>query len=154
MKIIKQNIINVERGIVAHGCNSQGVMGAGVAKAIRSKWPEAFQAYREACVAKNYSEELLGTCTIVRIMDYNNLYVANCITQHHYGFDGKVYANSKAIKQSMREVFEFANMTYLPLYTVKIGCGLGGLAWDKDVKPIFEELNIEYPFVNLFVCEL
>lgn len=154
MKIIKQNILNINQGIVAHGCNCQGVMGAGVAKAIRSKWPEAFQAYRDACVAKDYSKQLLGACIIVKITNCDNLYIANCITQHRYGSDGKVYANIEAIKQAMKKVFEFANTTQLPLYTVKIGCGLGGLTWNKDVKPIFEQLSFEYPFVNFFVCDL
>ena len=41
------DLLNVTEGIILHGCNGQGVMGAGVAKAIKMKYPEAFTAYKE-----------------------------------------------------------------------------------------------------------
>lgn len=33
------------KGIIVHGVNSQGVMGSGVAKQIKDKWPEAYGSY-------------------------------------------------------------------------------------------------------------
>lgn len=34
-------------GILVHGCNCKGVMGSGVAAAIRNRWPDVYKAYRE-----------------------------------------------------------------------------------------------------------
>jgi hypothetical protein len=36
----------------------------------------------------------------------------------------------------------------------KIGCGLGGLNWNKDVKPIVEDAATGFPTVNIFICDL
>jgi O-acetyl-ADP-ribose deacetylase (regulator of RNase III) len=34
---------------IAHGCNCQGSMGAGVAKTIRARYPEMDAEYRSRC---------------------------------------------------------------------------------------------------------
>lgn len=40
---VKLNLLDISHGIIAHGCNAQGVMGAGVAKQIKIKYPTAFE---------------------------------------------------------------------------------------------------------------
>jgi hypothetical protein len=42
---------------------------------------------------------------------------------------------------------------FLPLYMPRIGCGLGGLDWDKDVGPVLEHLA-EQLNVQVYVCDL
>lgn len=60
VKQIKGNavdyVLEKDGRILLHVCNNKGVMGSGVAKEIRERIPEAFEAYR-----KSYSE--LGTTT-------------------------------------------------------------------------------------------
>src|SRR5512141_2670107 len=34
---------------IAHGCNCAGAMGKGIALAIRRRWPEMYQEYRQHC---------------------------------------------------------------------------------------------------------
>lgn len=46
IKTILKDITTVTRGIIIHGCNAQGVMGSGVALALKNKWPEIFGPYQ------------------------------------------------------------------------------------------------------------
>lgn len=85
------------KGIIGHGVNCQGVMGSGVAAAIRSKFPKAYTEYLALCARKK-PEELLGTTQLVQITD--ELWVANMFTQLNFGHDGKVYASIKAIREA------------------------------------------------------
>ena len=42
MKIKHGDILSVANGIIVHQVNAQGVMGSGLAKQIREKYPMAF----------------------------------------------------------------------------------------------------------------
>ena len=46
IKVKLGDICSVNSGIIVHGCNAQGVMGSGVAKAIRLKYPQVFEDYK------------------------------------------------------------------------------------------------------------
>lgn len=85
------------KGIIGHGVNCQGVMGSGVALAIRNKFPKAYAEYLALCARKE-PEELLGTTQLVQITD--DLYVANMFTQLNFGGDGKVYASLDAVRSA------------------------------------------------------
>lgn len=83
------------RGIIGHGVNCQGVMGSGVALAIRNKYPVVFEKYKEFCDAAESPEQLLGQVQMVEIQP--DLYVANMFTQLSFGRDGQAYASSEAL---------------------------------------------------------
>lgn len=85
-------------GIIGHGVNCQGVMGSGVAKAIREKFPQAYTEYKKLC-DRTKPESLLGVTQLVQITD--DLYVANMFTQLNYGADGKQYASIVAIREAI-----------------------------------------------------
>lgn len=154
---ITHDVTNVRTGIVAHGCNCQGVMGSGVARAVRQTWPKAYSEY--VLLTRQYSAEktkagLLGTVQIVQVDEYEQaepLYVANCFTQEYYGSDGKVYASLGAVQEALGNVIAFSEQKKLPLYLPKIGCGYGGLDWDTQVFPILHELADDAN-VAIYVC--
>lgn len=140
------DITLVKRGIIAHGCNTKGKFGAGVALAIRNRWPAAYEAYERNT---RLGDELLGSCHAVRVDA--ELWIANCYTQKEYGSDGKRYASVDALRRSLEFVFSHAVATDLPVHAPKIGSGLGGLDWETEVFPIFEELNTIYDGVNVTI---
>jgi len=39
MKTIYRDILGIERGIIVHGCNGYGVMGAGLAAQVKRRYP-------------------------------------------------------------------------------------------------------------------
>jgi len=151
IKYLTKDITTVKNGIVVHGVNCQLVMGAGVALAIKNKWPESYSAYMK-CNMKGPSN--LGKV----IWAYNatdNVWIANLFSQDRYGSDGQVYADKNAILNGMIKVMNKASEVDLPIYIPKIGCGLGGLIWEDDVLPALKTLD---EFANnrytINVCEI
>lgn len=128
----------LEYGVLAHGVNCRGVMGAGIALAIKKKWPLVYESY-VAYVANANPAELLGDFQPVKITKH--LIIVNCFTQVDYGkVRNKKYANVEAIKSSLTAAFGIAYGAGLSLYVPRIGCGLGGLSWEKEVEPVVEAL--------------
>jgi O-acetyl-ADP-ribose deacetylase (regulator of RNase III) len=143
---IKSDITTVTNGIIAHGVNCQGKFGAGVALAIRNKWPAVYNSYilnsRPIMRSAENIAQLLGSCHMIRVSP--TLWVANCYTQLNYGNDGKRYASPEAIRRSLEFVFSQAAIGGSMVHLPRIGAGLGGLDWESEVLPIFEELYNEY----------
>lgn len=153
IEYINKNVTTPERGIIAHGCNCQGVMGSGVALAVKNKWPRAFERYVAVCGMSATKSNLLGLAHIVNVGD--ELYVSNMFTQEKYGRDGKRYADPQAIEEALQDTFAFARSTgNLPIYMPRVGCGLGGLKWERDVEPVVKKLAESFPEINVFVCDL
>lgn len=92
---------------IVHGCNSQGVMNSGVAKAIRERYPLAFTRYRDT-YERNGNHLSLGD---VVVADCGTHVVFNAITQDRYGYDDKQYVDYEAIKQSLMTTRTIINQT-------------------------------------------
>lgn len=159
IQFITKDLTTVEKGIIAHGVNCQGVMGSGVAKALRDKWPKIFPRYEQhvALCYPRYKEKLLGDIVLVGVG--SELMVANCFTQEFYGKDGRVYADLGGIKLALIDVIELAIGLELPVYLPRIGCGLGGLDWDTQVGVVLNDINEHMIYCNIgepniYVCDL
>lgn len=125
----KGNILDA-KGIILHQVNCQGVMGSGVAKAIKDKWPSAFAGYRDwwsSCGGPRHADEFLGD---VYFSEHGDVWVGHCFAQDRYGNDGFRYTSYDALDLCMKEVarvapqFPGADINF-PL----IGCGTGGGHW-------------------------
>jgi O-acetyl-ADP-ribose deacetylase (regulator of RNase III) len=122
------NILSVTRGIIVHGCNARGVMGSGVALAIRKTYPQAFKVYREIFEDRGLE---LGSVIFVPITD--ELFVANAITQENYNNQKNGPAcmvDYGAIKRCFLTIANYAKGEGLPVHYPMIGAGLGGGDWD------------------------
>lgn len=141
MKYIHKDITTNKEGFILHGCNCSGGFGSGVAGAIRKKWPEVYTKFRKNGTGK----KKLGTILPVQIN--NNLWVINLYTQEKYGNDGKRYASPDAIKNSLIEAMNYIkklDIDHPTIISSKIGSQLGGLDWDNEVEPIYNEVIIEH----------
>lgn len=146
---VKKDITTVDVGIVAHGVNCSGAMNSGVAKAIRNRWPLAYEHFMKHPKGRG----VLGDAEFVYIPE-EEVIVANCYTQVFYGYGGGKYADPAAIKRAMTQVLHIADLQCQHVYIPKIGCGLGGLNWEKDVRPIIDTLAEPYTRINIYVCDL
>lgn len=143
-----EDITTVTNGIVIHGVNCQGVMGSGVAKAIKTKWPIMYEVFQKNGAGKKW----LGSSHIITISDEEDkeLYVANCYTQEHYGPGDRAYASTEAISNALNGVFSFASTIGLTIHSPMIGCGLGGLEWDK-VGKIYQFMIQKHDYDNVII---
>lgn len=127
--------------VIAHGCNAQGVMGSGIAKQIRERYPKAYTAYR-----KEYEERGLFLGDIVSVfIPEQKIWILDCITQQNYGRDGKLYVDYGAIRTCMQKInmFLYAPCCRLP----RIGAGLAGGDWGIIETIIEEEMTRVKPIV-------
>lgn len=148
MKIeyVKGSVVDATESIIAQGCNAQGVMGSGVAKAIREKWPEVFHVYKRHC--GDYQDPL-GTINFIGTWDQTKL-IANMITQRFYGRNGERYVDYDAVRKCMKLLNRRAGMYSAPPHRVampKIGAGLGGGDWEIISQIIEEESTNFQPVV-------
>lgn len=150
LEFITKDLTTVDCGIIGHGVNCQGRMGAGVAKALSSKFPSIVIPYTQLCHQLNCSTELLGTVQMLHITD--ELAVANAFTQHRYGRNNIKYADISAVDECIQKLFYAASAHEMPLFIPQIGCGLGGLSWNDEVLPLVESQSEIYPHVSCFVC--
>lgn len=141
---------SINTGIIAHGVNCQHRMASGIAKTIREKFPEAYNAYMRNPKGPN----MLGTAHVICVDHNTDLHVANMYTQVFYGYGGGKYADAQAIEDSLRFVAGVARAYNLPIFMPRIGCGLGGLNWKKDVEPAVERVASEFPEIDIVVCDL
>lgn len=135
MKRIKKDITTVERGIICHQVNAQGVMGAGLAAHIKMKFPRAYNDYREVY---NSGKLKLGQCIVTEVGP--DLYVASLVGQDDYG-RGRRFTLYNAVAVALIQLDGFRNNIGrdLPVYVpYRMGSGLGGGSW-RIVKSIIEE---------------
>ena len=92
--IKKGDILQGGDNVIAHQVNCVGVMGSGVALAIKNKYPRVFAEYLEFCrKVKNEGGELLGKVQFVEIPN-DNLLVANLFGQNTFSSEPGVMSTS------------------------------------------------------------
>lgn len=132
-KIINLNILNVKKGIVCHQVNCMGKMGAGIALAIRKKWPICYEEYKDL-----YRLNLLQLGKVFPSKVDNDLFIAHCCGQYYYGRKGK-FTNYLALKECFKTVEQFSKEMELKVFLpYKIGCSLAGGDWNI-VKGLIDE---------------
>ena len=96
-----QALLDGEVDFLVHCCNNQGVMGSGIAKQIKGKIPEAFEAYKKMFnIDPHYR---MGRTSL-------GGKVINIIGQNNYGHNKKRYGHYGYIAQGLFSIgFEIQN---------------------------------------------
>lgn len=136
IKTVHGDVLAVERGIILHGCNAQGVMGSGIARQVKEKFPVAYTKYK---MTEQEEGLELGTINIASIVPKQK-YIINCITQNLYG-EYQRQVDYEAVAECMEELADRLRVTEfnLPICFPQIGAGLGGGNW-KIISTIIDEI--------------
>jgi O-acetyl-ADP-ribose deacetylase (regulator of RNase III) len=137
MKIVTKtgNLMDVTKGHIIHGCNAQGVMGSGVALAVKNKYPGAFLDYRSI-----FEDEGLDLGIAYPYMPTTELVIWNAITQEGFGQLGRncsydaIETCFADINQAVLSLNEISKEIHIPM----IGAGLGGGNWEI-IREIIEQ---------------
>ena len=145
IKHIKCDIFESGADVILHQVNCQGVMGSGIAKQVRERYPMVFTQYKEFCNKHSYDASfLLGLAQCVKVGENN--YIVNLFAQDNFGYDGKCYTNYRALQQcleSVRDYVIFNGKTIAIPYLM--ACHRGGGDWNtvyKMIEEIFEDHNV------------
>lgn len=146
MKIINQDILTVESGVICQQVNCQGVMGSGLAKQIRDKWPNVYSSYIAFSNRWNNDFQRLGSVNLVHISE--KLIIANCFGQLNYGYDGKRYTDYAALNDCFCFLSSRRELDLDIYFPYLLGCDRGGADWNIVSK------MIDFYFPNAIVCKL
>lgn len=139
MKLIQGDLLQLaEDGVfdvIIHGCNCYCTMEAGIARGIRARFPQAYEA---DCQTVKGDMGKLGTISSARILrDGRELFVVNAYIQ--YDFTGAdVLVDYDAVRSCMLEVKRLYSGKRIGY--PKIGAGLAGGDWKKIAQIINEAL--------------
>lgn len=136
------NLMNAEYQIIGHQTNCLGIMGGGVAKCIKEKYPEVYDNYKKYC--EENVGNCLGKCDIEETHD--DKIIMNFFGQEgiSYGRNTDYIALKMAIKDGIRQLrknyMTSTNLQISIAIPYKMGAGLGGGNWDTIVS-ILEDIE-------------
>lgn len=140
IEYIQGDLLNSGIRHIIHGCNSRGVMGSGVAKAIREKYPMVYTDYWN-----KYNNVGLDLGDIIVSVQDDGKVIHNAITQLDYGRDtNRIYVSYWAIAEVFRKINSW-NIKEIAL--PKIGSGLANGDWNVISAIIENTLTKTKPYV-------
>lgn len=142
MRVVTGDLLKLavsgEFDVIVHGCNCFCTMGAGIAKGIKSLFPDAYEADQQT---EKGDRSKLGTITWATVDCLGReLTVVNAYTQYNYRGQG-VLLDYDALRQALelvKEKFSGQRIGY-----PRIGAGLAGGDWDRIALIISECLQGE-----------
>lgn len=113
---------------IAHGCNTAGVMGGGIARVIAEAYPVVRHQYQRACVKHEF---VLGAAQAIIVpheaAPQGHRTVWNLGTQGEPGPFGSLWAVLLSFGNMMEQMVEWhVDRVAIP----RIGCGIARLKWE------------------------
>jgi O-acetyl-ADP-ribose deacetylase (regulator of RNase III) len=139
MKIVTKtgNLLDVTAGHIVHGCNAQGVMGSGVALAVKKMYPGAYLDYLQI-----HEDEGLDLGVAYPYIPKDGLVIWNAITQDGFGLPTR-NCSYDAIQTCFEDINTAitagVDLGIIPeIHIPAIGAGLGGGNWEI-IREIIEQ---------------
>lgn len=128
LQILHGDLVRSDEPVIAHGCNTRGIMGAGIAQQIAKQHPLVLHANERDVKAGSF---LPGSAQLVIVSPRRAVF--NLGTQEDVGPCAKL----EYIYLAFRNLAEkCAHDSITRLAIPQIGCGLGGLFWTNVEKTI------------------
>ncbi|MEK4790360.1 macro domain-containing protein [Bacillus sp. FSL K6-2971] len=148
IRVIEGNILDTTKDIVCHQVNCKGVMGAGLAKQIKSKYPNVYKDYKRLCddeKIKSRKNGLLGATQFIDVSKSKT--IANLFAQKNYGVKSRQtdYEAMELCLKSLKHVVSDDYSKYKDCSIAipyGIGCGLAGGDWEI-VSRMIEDILVD-----------
>jgi len=117
------DLFSTDAPFIAHGVNCRGVMGSGIAVQFRQRYPEMYEQYRLQCQRGVFwpGEVFVWAAPEVTVLNISSQ------------FEPGPNATLDYLRKGLFRALLTADRQVLAL--PRIGCGIGGLDWDSQVKP-------------------
>ena len=151
----KCDIFESGADFICHQVNCQGVMGSGIAKQIKDRYPEVYKAYKKTCNSED-PKNLLGRVEMLLTSEYPDSFgVINIYGQLNYGYDGKCYTDYNALQKAFSEINKYAaaiprskeEKTFA--FPYKFGCARGGGDWNT----VYNMIKETFTDCTIYICE-
>lgn len=135
IKYIEGDIFDSPAQVIVNTVNTVGVMGKGIAKEYKDRYPEMFRLYQQACKSQRL--------TIGKLMLWygEDRWILNFPTKEHWRGKSKIEYIEKGLQEFCDK---YADYNIVSIAFPKLGCGNGGLDW-KSVKPLMEKYLCSLP---------
>ena len=147
ISFVSGDFFDYDADIMVNTVNCVGVMGAGVALAFKSRFPEMFADYVEKCRAHAIRPGI-PSVWVQKDMISKEMEIVNFPTKDHWR-DPSEYSY---IEDGLRWLSDYLDKKDGKIVTLPaLGCGHGGLEWGRVRSMIFESL--EHSPANIYVFE-
>lgn len=146
---------NGDFDFIIHGCNCQNVMGAGIAKAIADRYPEAKKADDKLHSEFNErgwpSNNMLGLCSVAYLPRTRTSGIINLYTQE---FPGRIPLDEKELFLDnlfigLRSVFsDLITLENVKIGLPLIGCGIAGMDFVDVYRVIRHALWLNHDYID------
>ena len=128
----KGNLLEADCEAIVNPVNTVGVMGKGLAKQFKIKFPDNFKAYETAC---NTGRLVTGKVFIFETGQlFNPKYIVNFPTKIHWRNPSRIDYILRGMESLSSEILRRKIQS---IAVPALGCGLGGLDWIR-VKSVLE----------------
>lgn len=153
MKYVKGDVFESGADAILHQVNCQGVMGGGIAKQVKDKYPRVFESYKFICDSDKilrlwkYGNEYDGKSLLLGNAQICHTYggkgdaplIVNLFAQFDFGY-GECHTDYDALRKCLEDVnYKLAGKKIAIPY--KMSCGLAGGDWNIVSKMIEETLT-------------
>lgn len=144
---VQGDILAAQAEALVNTVNCVGVMGRGIALQFRKAFPENFDAYRKACARGELRPGALFVFEANRL--HGPRFIINFPTKRHWRGKSRIEDIRLGLESLVEEVRRrgISSIAVPPL-----GCGLGGLDWQR-VRPLIEDSFASLPAVQVLVYE-
>ena len=140
---------------IGHQANCFNTMNSGVAKSIRTRFPDAYVA---DCETEKGDKNKLGDISVgLHTREDRTVgLIYNLYGQYNYGYDAAGYTNYDALRSALIEMRDdlttaIGREVWKNVGFPKIGAGLGGGDWDT-IEAIINEVFVDFD-VTIYTLE-
>lgn len=135
LKIEYGDIFQSKANVLVNPVNLEGVMGAGLAKEFKRRYPNTFDEYKRSCLVGELNR---GRILFSRIMAGDapigtSEWILHFPTKHRWREPSSLRLIEWGLQQFRRDERSYTTTAFPAL-----GCGLGGLDWETQVYPLME----------------
>ena len=148
VEYIQGDIFGARAEAVINPVNCAGVMGAGLAKQFKERYPDNFRAYRYACQRGEVQPGRI--CVFDRGPGKQPRYIFNVPTKRHWRDGSKISDIRAGLMDLLESLGRRPNITSVAMPA--LGAGLGGLRW-PDVRHEIEAVfgSVQAPHVTVYL---
>lgn len=129
---VDYSLFDSDAQVLVNTVNTVGVMGKGIAKEFKRRYPEMFEEYKKKCEAGRFQT---GHLLPYNIPDSDRL-VLNFPTKRHWRGRSKIEYIESGLEKFVR-IYEEKGITSISF--PMLGSSNGGLDWETQVKPLMEK---------------